>query len=585
MKTQNTIIVCFVLFVSSLAINFVQSQEVRAYYWAFGNMAGLDFSTGSPVADTTSMKTYEGSASICDLSGNLQMYTNGGGRDLCCSGGIFCQRGRIWNMNHNVIPGANMDDEEGGGNSAAQSSIIIPKPGSASNYYVFCMEEFEASGGLQCTPGFPFGRGFTYYEIDMSMNGGTGGVVQANQQLHPKSFESVTATKHANGTDWWVIIHTAWYTPTDSFLVYKVTGTGVESPVEIPHQSGIGNLYASPDGNYIAAGGQFDIGLYPFDNVTGMIDTNYIDAGGYVCGFSPNAKLGYIMEMITLSEWDIFQVDLTVPDIPASKVFIGTFHHRKAGNMQIGPDHKIYIGQANDDQLSVIHCPNQRGAACNFEENAVTLAAGTRITSGFINLPQCWFYSNDSCGGTVPVEFVDFAGNNVGSVNLLHWTTASETNNDVFVVQRAGEAKKFEAIGTVKGAGNTNSLSDYTYSDSNPREEFTYYRLKQVDFDGSFLYSETIAVGTKNPDNHSMNISSAANGTGNILKFTGYAENETVVVNMYDITARLAYTCTITMNTFGSGILELGREHIPGGIYIVKTISGKSSYSEKVVMK
>lgn len=94
----------------------------------------------------------------------------------------------------------------------------------------------------------------------------------------------------------------------------------------------------------------------------------------------------------------------------------------------------------------------------------------------------------------LPVEILKFEAEAEGSTTLLNWATASETNNDYFLVERSNDGIYFEGIGQVKGAGTYEGRSDYQFTDKTPNNGINYYRLKMLDFDGSFSYSEIAAV-------------------------------------------------------------------------------------------
>ena len=73
-------------------------------------------------------------------------------------------------------------------------------------------------------------------------------------------------------------------------------------------------------------------------------------------------------------------------------------------------------------------------------------------------------------------------------------STASELNNDFFTVERASDIEKFEEVVIVKGQGTINSKTNYSSIDDSPLPGTSYYRLKQTDFDGGFVYSEVIKI-------------------------------------------------------------------------------------------
>lgn len=88
-------------------------------------------------------------------------------------------------------------------------------------------------------------------------------------------------------------------------------------------------------------------------------------------------------------------------------------------------------------------------------------------------------------GAAMPVEWADFQLEvNGQSVNVF-WTTASEKNNDFFMVERSTDGIQFEVIGQVQGAGTIAGFQDYFFVDEQPAAGVNYYRIRQVDFDGN----------------------------------------------------------------------------------------------------
>ena len=94
----------------------------------------------------------------------------------------------------------------------------------------------------------------------------------------------------------------------------------------------------------------------------------------------------------------------------------------------------------------------------------------------------------------LPIELIEFKVQKENERVKLNWTTASETNNKFFTIQRSLDAINFEEIGTILGAGNSSVTLNYTLYDDNPYEGLTYYRLKQIDFNGDFSYSKIKTV-------------------------------------------------------------------------------------------
>ncbi|MBC7384292.1 MAG: T9SS type A sorting domain-containing protein [Bacteroidia bacterium] len=109
-------------------------------------------------------------------------------------------------------------------------------------------------------------------------------------------------------------------------------------------------------------------------------------------------------------------------------------------------------------------------------------------------------------GAQLPVEILTFTGKKSGTNVNLEWMTASEINNDYFLVERSADAKLFVAVGNkIKGQGNSNTITVYTendsYADAFSKQNNTtiiYYRLLQVDMDGTKSHSKTITVNFDN---------------------------------------------------------------------------------------
>jgi hypothetical protein len=102
----------------------------------------------------------------------------------------------------------------------------------------------------------------------------------------------------------------------------------------------------------------------------------------------------------------------------------------------------------------------------------------------------------DKLGGSnpLPVELISFSAQKKDRQVQLDWATASERNNDYFEIERSQDAQHFEYVATVKGVGNSVTKQIYQSFDANPETGVSYYRLKQVDFDGKYKYTNIASV-------------------------------------------------------------------------------------------
>ncbi len=99
-----------------------------------------------------------------------------------------------------------------------------------------------------------------------------------------------------------------------------------------------------------------------------------------------------------------------------------------------------------------------------------------------------------SSGSPLPVELTRFDATAKGAGVNLSWATASEKNNDRFDVQRSATGEAFETIGSLKGTGNSTMAHEYAFVDKLPVAGLAYYRLKQVDTDGTTTFSPVVTV-------------------------------------------------------------------------------------------
>ena len=146
-----------------------------------------------------------------------------------------------------------------------------------------------------------------------------------------------------------------------------------------------------------------------------------------------------------------------------------------------------------------------------------SLANNLRFTLGTINAIQT----------PLPVELLQFKAtpsSAIKNVDLM-WVTASEINNDYFVIERSTNASDWLPLDSVNGAGNSNAVLSYNYPDNNPYSGTSYYRLKQVDFNGTTEYSQVEVVNFEgleiislfpNPSNGEVSISIKSSATGTL---------------------------------------------------------------------
>ncbi|MEZ5022171.1 MAG: T9SS type A sorting domain-containing protein [Chitinophagales bacterium] len=191
--------------------------------------------------------------------------------------------------------------------------------------------------------------------------------------------------------------------------------------------------------------------------------------------------------------------------------------------------------------------------------------------NGQVDLNKNFGYRN---GSALPVELAFFDGENKGQENNLYWTTTAEINNDYFNVQRSLDAIHFETIGVVNGAGNSDKKIHYEFVDEQPYKGINYYRLQQVDFDGTNEFSKIIDLEVaSNNTEASISLDVFPNPSHDFVKIRGLEKLnviEEVTLFVYDINGVEKFTKIFTIDT---DIIELDISEFNNGIYFAELSS------------
>jgi hypothetical protein len=142
-------------------------------------------------------------------------------------------------------------------------------------------------------------------------------------------------------------------------------------------------------------------------------------------------------------------------------------------------------------------------------------------------------------GSSLPVAMTNFtAEKQVDKTVLVKWQTASEVNNSHFIIEHSTDGSMFNQLELVKGAGNNSTVKNYSYIHNNPIDGINYYRLTQVDFDGTKHESYVIAINMSEEQLGTVTLFPVpANEVLNI-SFNNTQFNGSVNVKIYDIVGR-----------------------------------------------
>lgn len=353
-------------------------------YEGFGRTV-IDFNQSIPkiYREDRDMEFNVSCASICDTDGDLLFYTNG----------IY-----IANAEHGQMENGDEINSEVGtlswpsGLPVPQGQVILPFL-EAENKYILI------HGAYKAIPiAGPVYSNLNYSIIDMGLDNGLGAVVEKNVEIVQDTFlqGKITATRHGNGRDWWVI---APEFNTNRYYTMLVTPDGLQDlgyqEVGLPVKGGLGQSVFSTDGSKYLRYDVFSIdqgsylNFYDFDRCSGLLSnqlelhlTDSAGAGGVAV--SQSSRFAYVS-----SHRFVYQFDLWATDIVSSQDTVAVAdgfaspwpHSSRFFLCQLAPNGKIYINTpSGSNVLHVIHDPDKKGDACNVENHGIHLPSRNAFT-------------------------------------------------------------------------------------------------------------------------------------------------------------------------------------------------------------
>lgn len=205
---------------------------------------------------------------------------------------------------------------------------------------------------------------------------------------------------------------------------------------------------------------------------------------------------------------------------------------------------------------------------------------GTVVTSTPVSSFSPFTLASTTANNPLPIELLSFSARAKNKVVELEWSTASETNNDYFTIERSEDGLAFSALDQIAGAGQSKRILNYNTVDENPLHGRSYYRLKQTDYDGSFSYSQIDAV-------HFAQLMDAkifaSNNTIEVGLETQVAE--AIEVSVLDVAGRVIlnkkWNTDEGENSFSINQSELGAS----GVYLIRLDGAHTQFSERVFIR
>jgi hypothetical protein len=184
----------------------------------------------------------------------------------------------------------------------------------------------------------------------------------------------------------------------------------------------------------------------------------------------------------------------------------------------------------------------------------------------------------------VPVELSSFTAESDKGNVLLYWTTATELNNSGFEIQRSSDGYNFSRIGFIPGYGTTTNSQTYSYVDKQASTGNQFYRLKQIDFNGAFEYSNIIEVEVVAPNKFELkqNYPNPFNPSTVIsYQLAAYSQ---VILKVYDILGNSVSTLVNETQDAGKYDVQFDASNLSNGVYFYQIKAGNYKSTKKMIL-
>ncbi|HEX6431717.1 MAG TPA: choice-of-anchor J domain-containing protein, partial [Niastella sp.] len=185
-----------------------------------------------------------------------------------------------------------------------------------------------------------------------------------------------------------------------------------------------------------------------------------------------------------------------------------------------------------------------------------------------------------AASGPLPITLLEFTARPKNSVVLVSWTTAMEQNNKYFIIERSADGRNFTAIGRVSGAGNSNSVLHYQFTDVNPLPGTSYYRLQQVDMDGQFTLSSIATVRMDNEGKTALTVS--PNPVSSYANININTTGKTYTMRVSGVDGRIFINGTGSVNQLNQQLNSRLNSLAPG-VYVLSADNAGEHYTIKFV--
>jgi len=220
-------------------------------------------------------------------------------------------------------------------------------------------------------------------------------------------------------------------------------------------------------------------------------------------------------------------------------------------------------------------------AASDIIVNAVSLRQGSRVYEvdvDGIRVANSWYSL------PLPVELTSFKGSVIGNSVNLNWSTVTETNNKGFEIERKSSQNNYQFVGFAEGSGSSSSPLYYSFTDSRVANGKYTYRLKQIDFDGSFSYSSEIELEVVAPITFglSQNYPNPFNPS-TIIDYSVSAKSQVSLI-VYDLLGNQVAELVNDVKDAGNYSASFNASGLSSGVYFYKLSSAGQTITKKLTL-
>jgi len=353
-------------------------------------------------------------------------------------------------------------------------------------------------------------------------------------------------------------------------LVFDV-GTFSNGPSDNSHVDGVmrktgADNFEFPSGN---------LGVWAPIEVTNLSGSTNFDAEYIFTDHADTDVLTPLAYRSSIEHWNLNPSSAVIADV--------TLHWKDANRSGIN---------TFTTDLVVAHYNNGSSAWESYGNDFMVAANPGEVRSENVSVFSPFTFGSLSTSLTtnpLPVELLDFSAVQNKLIVDISWVTATEIDNDYFIVQRSEDGQNFEDLTRTNGAGTSSQVIYYSAQDQAPLNGLSYYRLKQVDFDGSVEYSDVVPVYFNSNSEGGKTIAVYPNPTaihsGSLnIELKGF-EGEIVLLELKDTRGKVFYSNSKALLSSTENHLIPISTDIPAGIYIVTVVSKNEMYSQKILLK